>query len=539
MAKKTVYFCDTETHDLYGEICMFQYIDKKSKKATIVEYPDLKWLRKFVRNNHTVWYNASYDLGTINNQTGKSLGLKYTFDDLFYAGRSAYPAFPAYSLDIFHDRLGMKYYDPNLDKRKMQKSFTTAIAKKARKATPEQLAYGEADVLTLRDLYNNKKFKKVYKKNKAYALDIESLKYSLIYQRNGIPVDRIALAEERAKLVDTLAENKRLLDGLNPNSPKQCKEALGTTSTDKDTLVRLIGEGNKLAKLIFDQRRLIKADGMLKSWEHERVRTFFNPAGTITGRFSSSGNKIKGSGFVNTQQITRKYQYMFHSLSDKRVTFEIDYSTAELRAGCSIMRDKTMYKELMEGKDLHIESAKLTGIKDPNKEDRQKGKAVSFGLIFSMSAPSFQEYAYTNYGVVFTLKQARAIHKAYHTKYSGISKFQSWCWDEYKSTDMVTAMGRRNRCRLGTDASNYATQGSIAESTKWAVAFLARKYPESLKLIINVVHDAIYMDCKKKDFEKWSKRLEWAMLKGWEEICKSDLLFFKDIPMPTEVEVVG
>ena len=528
---KKIMFCDTETHSLYGEVCMFQYVGLNGD-AKIKEYPSYKWMKKFIKKHHTVWYNFSYDGGTIGMDT-----IDYSYDDLFYAGRSAFPELPRYSLDVLHDYLGMNYYDSNLDKKKMQKSFTTAVAKKARKATPEQIAYGKADVYTLRELYKNKKIQKIIQKNKAYSLDIESLKYSLIYQKNGIPVDRVALAQEKLNLVDSIESNYKILNGLNPNSPKQCKEALGTVNTSKETLVKLISEGNTLAKVIFEQRRLLKARGMLESWDYDRIYTFFNPAGAVTGRFTSSGGDVDGA--VNAQQITRKYQYMFHSPKGK-TTFEIDYGTAELRAGCSIMRDKKMYEELMEGKDLHIEACReFMGIPEPTKAERTGGKAVSFGLIFGMSAPAFQEYAFTEYGTTFSARRAKKIRDGYHKKYQGISSYAQARWRDYKSVPVVTAMGRRNIANMGTDAINYATQGSIAEATKWSVVYLVRKYGfEALRVIVNVVHDAVYIDCPDKDFDMWSKRLDKAMQKGWKKICKSDLFFYKDIPMPTEVEKV-
>jgi len=525
------YFCDIESHGLYTEICLFQYVGLKGK-AKVKAYPSKKWLRKFIKSNHTVWYNASYDLGTIGIDF-----IDYKLDDLFYADRSAYPQFERYSLDTFHDYLGMSYYNPDLDKSKMQKSFITAVAKRERVATKDQIDYAKADVLTLRDLWKDKKIQQIIKKNKAYKLDVQSLKYSQVYQLNGMPVVREDLHKEQQNLVAGIERNTEILDGINPQSPKQCAEALGVAKTDKPTLVKLISQGNELAKVIFEQRRLLKARKMLETWDVDRVHTFFNPAGTITGRYSCSGGDV-GVGYVNMQQISRQYQYIFRSPDKDRVTFEVDYSTAELRAGCSIMGDKNMYEELMEGKDLHIESAKLTGIANPTREDRQKGKAVSFGLIFSMSSASFADYAFTNYGVVFTKKEAETIHRKYHTKYKGISKYQQWCWRNYKSVAIESAMGRRNVCRLGTDASNFATQASIAEATKWSLHFLIKKHPTVLKLIVNVVHDAIYLDTTKKEFKKWEKRVHWAMQKGWKEVCKSKLFNFKDIPMPLETEIV-
>ena len=529
-------FCDCETHSLYGEICMFQYVGEKGIPV-IIEYPEPEWLIKFVQQNHTVWYNASYDLGTITHQSGDSLGIEFKVDDLFYAARTAYPELERYGLDILHDLLDLDFYDKTLDKKKMQMSFTYAAAKKLRKATPDQIRYGEADVLTLRELWKQKEIQKVVHKNKAYRLDIKSLRYSLEYQRTGLPVDREALHKEQEKLINQISENGLKLGDLNCQSPKQVCAALGTAKSDKETLVKLISEGNELAQVVYDQRRLLKARKMLETWDYDRIHTFFNPAGTITGRFSASGGDV-GNGYVNMQQISRQYQYIFHDTDPDMITFEIDYGTAELRAGCSIMGDEAMYQELMSGKDLHIEAAKLTGIENPTREDRQKGKAVSFGLIFSMSAPSFKEYAFTNYGVNFSDRKARKIHGAYHKKYKHISAYHQHCWNNYKTLPFESAMGRRNICRLGTDASNYATQSSIAESTKWAVHYLVKENPSALKLIINIVHDAVYMNVPRKDFDLWSERLSKAMLKGWKKICKSDLFKYKNIPMPVEVEEI-
>ena len=68
-------FMDFETHDLYGEICMVQLYQSHWKEAIVIEYPDTQELIKFIKNHHTVWYGASYDLGTVTYQAQKNLGL--------------------------------------------------------------------------------------------------------------------------------------------------------------------------------------------------------------------------------------------------------------------------------------------------------------------------------------------------------------------------------------------------------------------------------------------------------------------------------
>ena len=86
--------------------------------------------------------------------------------------------------------------------------------------------------------------------------------------------------------------------------------------------------------------------------------------------------------------------------------------------------------------------------------------------------------------------------------------------------------------KLGTDGINIPVQGSEAETTKLAVHYLIKEYPEAIHLIFNVVHDAIYLRVPLGTEEMWDMRLEKAMLKGWEEISKTSLFKYKDIPMP-------
>ena len=92
--------------------------------------------------------------------------------------------------------------------------------------------------------------------------------------------------------------------------------------------------------------------------------------------------------------------------------------------------------------------------------------------------------------------------------------------------------------RLGTDAINFATQGCIADTTKLSVHYLCREYPEAIKYIFNIVHDAIYLRVPKGDEQLWVDRVVIAMKKGWSEMCKFPMLKYKDIPMPVEYSYI-
>ncbi len=165
-----------------------------------------------------------------------------------------------------------------------------------------------------------------------------------------------------------------------------------------------------------------------------------------------------------------------------------------------------------------------------------------------MSAGTYQQYAFTNYGLELDIKDAEDLRNRYFEKYTSIKAYHNKIWGEYSKASFVytTALGRRVKPRLGTDAINGPVQGSGAETTKLATHWLIRadcerlgldyktewEQCEVIKYIFNVVHDAIYLRVPKDAKDIWTKSLEVAMVKGWEEISKTPLFKYKDIPMP-------
>jgi DNA polymerase I-like protein with 3'-5' exonuclease and polymerase domains len=521
-------FCDSETDGFYINTRLVQLYQPEASDLIFVldtDVVDLEEIKVLLKPLWTVWHNTSYDFGTLKIVTAK-------FDDTLWLARIAYPEWGEYGLDKVIAKLGHMHLYDGIDKKGMQKSGF----KKGAYLSNAQLRYSATDVYALSLIWQNKQFQRC-REVMAYKIDILSIKYSIQYQQNGLVVDQASVRKELDDIADKILANEIDLQGLNPNSPKQCKEALGTEATDKNTLIHLITEGNKTAELIFNQRRLLKRRTFLHSYNFPKVFTHFNPNGTVTGRFSASGGDHPRG--INAQQITRNLQYLFNQNTEDTTVIHADFSTAELRAGCSIMKDEQMYKELMAGTDLHKIAATLAmGGKpeDVSKADRQKGKAISFGFIFGMSAPSFQEYAYVNYGVIFTPEECVAIKKAYTDRYKSINKYHKEKWNSYKTEPVTTPLGHRAKARLGTDAINHATQGCIAETTKLAVHYLVKEDEKALVYIFNVVHDALYLRVPNTEVDYWVPKILSNMKKGWSEMCKTPLLYYKDIPMPVELE---
>lgn len=525
-------FADIETEKLYVGVRLVQLYQPTTSDVVYIldtDIVDINSIKEVLKDKWLVFHNASYDLGTLNMVPRK-------VDDTLYLARTAHPEWEKFSLDNCVSKMGLFLYE-DLDKKKLQKKGF----KKGVKLTDEDYRYAATDVLALSKLWEDKAIQRV-RNVTAYKLDIITLRHIIKIQQNGLVVDRNAVHKELEKIQGIIAQNEEELNGLNVNSPKQVKEALCIQSSSKDILIELITNSHnedtrRLAKLVYDQRRLLKRRAMLESYDFTKVYTRFNPAGAATGRFTSTGGDLVGG--INAQQIPRDLQYIFSADTDDTVAIHADYATAQLRSGCSIMGDQTMRAELIAKKDLHKLAATLAlGCKpeDVTKEGRTKGKAISFGFIFSMSAATFKDYAFVNYGVKFTDAEAKEIRRKYQEKYKGITRYAQYWWDNYKTKFVTSPLGRRNKPKLGTDAINFATQAAESDTTKLGLHYLLREYPEAINYVFNIVHDAIDIRVPKYEADIWAERLAKAMKKGWTELCKVPMMKFKDIPMPVEVE---
>lgn len=516
-------FCDTETIGLYGTVRLIQ-LTQDGENVYIFDTNEVNYLlvKDLLKQLKLVFWNASYDLACLDI-------IPKQVDDLMWMTKLINPYLPAYSLDVVAMEYGIDLYK-GFDKKELQKSdFSKAL-------TDKQIQYAATDVIVLYKLWHELDIENV-KLPLIYDLDIKSLKYAIEYQRNGLSVDNKQVLEELRKINKEINENEVKLKGLNVNSPMQCKKALGTDSTDKSSLLHLISKGNELAKLVYDQRRLLKRKTLLESYNYPKVYTKFNVAGAATGRFTATGkNVLQG---INSQQIPRALKKMFYDTNYHRSTIEADYSTLELRLAAAIFKDKFMYKQLMDGEDLHTSMAQfINGRKDITDEERTRAKAINFGLVFGMSAKAFVEYAFMNFGINYTLAEATAIRDKYFERYKDIGQYHKYVWNNYKKADYVftTALGRRVRPNLGTDAINGPIQGTGAEVTKLAIHYMVRENPEVLKHISNVVHDSIKLEVLTDEEDYYKDLLEKSMLKAWTEISKC--FYYKDIPMKVDIKVV-
>lgn len=536
-----------QTHDKpYGEDNPVIILDLAPKMADIPTLDTrVDELREWMKSYWFVWYNGSYDLGTLNVVPAKT-------DDLFYAVKTAYPHFMEFSLDKVTLKLRETYHlYKDLDKGEMHKRGFKPGAYLSKK----MYVYSATDIVALDIMWKDKRIQDVIQNNLAYKVDILSLNYCVQYQQNGLKVPQDIVQEEMRKAeedIEVLAIH--LPPTLNVNSSPQVKLYLGTEGASREVLLRC---ENPKAKVILKLKKRKKELSYLKSIDYDTMVTKFNPAGAITGRFTAKGGAIP-NGF-NAQQIPHRFQYIFKQPIDGTKVVGLDYATLELRVAACLWGIKQMREFFINEKDLHTEMALNTtgkrlhedGIIEINddqwgqhisddyitNEDRTHAKALNFGFVFGMSAKSFIDYAFNAYGVMFTIQEAAELRKKFFDLYPEAAAWHEYVWSNYKKPTFYveTALGRRVKPRMGTDGINIPVQGTGAEATKLAVHYLIKEYPESIDYIFNCVHDAIYLRVPEDEYDLWGERLSTAMVKGWDEIKKTAAFKYKDITMKVAV----
>lgn len=546
-------FIDFETMGLYGDIVLAQYKQEHWTEALLVEYPKLSELQAFTKRLWAVSYPIAYDIGTLGIQP-------YKIDCLFTAVKSAKPTQGKFGLA---DSAPKFFY--NVVKKNLQKSFLV----KKESFTDEQLNYGALDVFALEWLWNQADIKDVINNNLSYKLDMKNQLLALGYQHNGMPViaDKWNEAYEQteAERVEYQAELNNLVGfELNVKSwqqkqqafPELPKNALGKIPTDQAAFKKLYleNEGSILgekAKLVMDttKRRTELQDlekyrvSYIPNEDPVRIRTFYNVAGAVTGRYTSKGGDRVG--YTNIQNIGRHFKHIFgYPEGTPRKIISADYSTAELIAGCEIMKIDSMRDLILEGVDLHKAMAsKLTGkpIEEITKDERQGAKAVNFGYLFGLGVEKFRTYAYDVYGVKLSEKESEEYKSIYYKTHPEIARYHKKMAQNVKRKNFLvqTALGRVVAPDRYADALNIPVQGSIGETTKMAQIFLFEDYPSLMKegMMINMVHDSIILDFPDEYAEDASDALDKSMKLGWKEISKSKLFNYHNLPMEVEVDV--
>ena len=534
--RSEILFCDTETYEqqgqteggLYGNVRLFQCYQEGASEAIIFDcmFVGLENVLNIVQDFHQVYHNASYDLHTINCHT-ESLWLPRELDDTLYLSRLALykkgPRFDFYNclrhIDSFDECL------EGIDKSENQKADWGGPISKS------MFEYAAYDVLYLSILYKET----VQAINtESYKLDIFNLKYAIQYARRGVPINQTTV---KRKLKENLIKLEGLLEILpvNPNSPKQVCQLLGSSSSDKDTLVHLALTGSVDAANIRDARSASKTVMFLKKYNRPVIKGFFNPCGAISGRFSCTG----GDRFdhENIQQTPRRILDVYEPPEGYKFVY-MDYAGLELRMACAWIGEPTMTEMIFKGVDLHTHTGCILYNVSPEeltKVQRMIGKICNFLLIYGGGITQLQATIRAWGNLLEDMKTCKIISNKWFKEYKYFEEWHNMHKNHFKVygfLDIETALGRKVRTYTVPDSLNVPIQGSSSEVTKTSLYYLKSRYPD--ENLITTIHDANCLLVLEDVAELWVDRLNECMVDAWYYVIKNTAV--PDLPMPKEAE---
>lgn len=175
-------------------------------------------------------------------------------------------------------------------------------------------------------------------------------------------------------------------------------------------------------------------------------------------------------------------------------------------------------------------------LKDKYKSDRQSAKSCNFGLLYGMGYETLYAYGITNYGLSWSLEEAKFAYEAWHNLYPELGLWQLFTQLSGRFTDDfgskqhtmsfaqngfleertkkvfqgATLSGRPVVSYKITDTLNFQDQGSGAEI---ALAVLGGLPPYLLKRLVLFVHDEFIFEVPKEEAEQTIQEVEQYMIK--------------------------
>jgi len=506
----------------------------------------VKAILELISKKLVVGHNLKFDLKTLAYHYGKEILPQRTFDTylaeklIWNAQNPGRPKKGELSLKT----LAAKYAGVELDKELQTSDWAGELSF-------EQVEYALNDVRVLPQIV--KKQVEILnglspKKAKPNPIGLESpvarlemafLPVLVEIELSGVPVNEEYLKRELRKNRELFRELYTELKErfqIDPQSPKQLlnllrnRLGLQVESTSNKELLKH-SDNEVVAKVIKLRKAKKKADLIEKYLQTVNSRLYpeFNQLEAHSGRMSCRN--------PNVQQVPRELKGNFYKAPKGRAIIKADYPAIELRLAAVIAPDETMIKAFREGKDLHKFTASLVSgkpIEEITKEERQRAKALNFGFIYGMSAKTFKEYAFANYGVELTEKEAQEFREKFFNAYQGIARWHRKTADRLSLSGgqitVYTLMGRPIAVDKLTNALNSPVQGSGADMLKMAAYFFRNAVREAGidAQIVNLVHDEIVVECSLKVRERAGELLKEAM----EKTCSLLINQFK-----TEVEV--
>jgi len=240
----------------------------------------------------------------------------------------------------------------------------------------------------------------------------------------------------------------------------------------------------------------------------------------------------------NMQQLPRGNCRKGIIASEGCLLVRADFSQIEARIAAKISGDEVLTELFNKGGDIHRYTAKAVLQKENvTAEDRQIGKSLLFGLLFSMSAPHLQVYCATNYGVKLSNAEAVIFRDRFFRTFPGLARWHNRMRNICEGKkEFRSLLGRRRLVGWGNEnvnmlglALNHPVQGSAADLIKMSAREVWERRDEmpEAKLLM-LVHDEIVMEAPEDKAKVVGEWLRGIMIEAGNVILD---------PIPVDAEV--
>jgi DNA polymerase I-like protein with 3'-5' exonuclease and polymerase domains len=279
-----------------------------------------------------------------------------------------------------------------------------------------------------------------------------------------------------------------------------------------ENAIAALADGSELLRAYLTFSQIKKHHDFLRKLSCERVHPRFQTL-MRTGRTSCREPNLQNLPRVGVREILIP--------SAGHLFIIADYTAIELTTlsqHCLTRYGGSKMAELINGgKDLHIELARhILNKDDVTKADRQKAKALNFGIPGGLGAEKLCEYAASTFGIAMTVNEAKSFKKEY-------LKFFPEIETHLKSGDgnnetVSTLSGRIAARSSYCQARNFAFQGLASDGAKRALYNLEK---EGFRTVL-FVHDEVVVEvpCVGSDDDSLNKagtRIEEIMTASMQE----------------------
>jgi len=272
------------------------------------------------------------------------------------------------------------------------------------------------------------------------------------------------------------------------------------TIRDQHPIVAALEEWREYAKLLNTYLGPLPS---LISPEDGRLHTTFNQTVASTGRLSTSNPNLQSIP-IRTE-LGREIRSAFVAETGYRL-LSADYSQVELRILAHVSGEPRLRDAFARGEDVHTATAAEILGKDPatlTKDERNKAKAVNFGIIYGISSFGLSE------NLEISREEAQAYIDAYLARFPLVQDFIERTIEQATRDGYVTTLLGRRRPVPEIRASNRQTrslgerlavnsvmQGTAADIIKVAMVAIDRRLRDegrSSRLVLQV-HDELLLE---------------------------------------------